>query len=247
MLKTGLIMPAYNARATVVDTIQRIPTGGLAADGYALSLYVVDDGSDDETAAVVREISVAGLEISVLGHQGNRGYGAAQKTGLAASMAAGNQAHVVLHSDGQYAPEELCRLLAPLQSNSADVVIGSKFMNGSVLRQGMPLPRMIGIRLMDTLENLVFGLKAMEFHSGYMAYSTEALALARLPDLTDGFHFDGEMVLAAAKQGLRVVRVPISTNYRKGTSSLNPWPYLAEVAGVVARYRRMGYWFQREG
>ena len=185
--------------------------------------------------------------MTLLTHPQNRGYGAAQKTGLAASAGAGNDGHVILHSDGQYAPEELEVMLEPLRDRRADVVIGSKFKKGRVVSQGMPLPRMLGIRAADCLENRLLGVSGLEFHSGYMAYSAKALAAIPFTTLTDRFHFDGEMVLSAAKAGLKTEFVPISTSYAAGTSSLHPLPYLKELVSTVLKYRCGRYWFQREG
>ena len=183
-------------------------------------------------------IAVTRLVVSLLEHQKNRGYGAAQKTGLQMSLADANDYHVILHADGQYAPEELPDVLAPLLSGSADVVIGSKFLKGHVLRQGMPFFRMVGIRLIDRLENLVYGMKGLEFHSGYMAYSAAALRCVPFLSLTDGFHFDGEMVVVAARAGLRIQRVPISTCYGDSVSSLKVLPYLGEVLRSIVRNAR---------
>jgi len=223
----GIIIPAYNAARTLPDVLQRIPADRLAELGCAARVYVVDDGSTDGTAASETHA------VRVLRHERNRGYGAALKTGLAASCGDGNALHVILHADGQYAPEELPQMLAPLLAGRADVVIGSKFLGGNVLAQGMPLSRMLGIRFFDWLENLRFGTDDLEFHSGYMAYSSAALGKLPFARLTDRFHFDGQMVAAAARLGLRVERVPITTDYSAGTSSLAAGPYVREILGTI--------------
>lgn len=238
-------MPAYDVGATLADTARRVPLDALAKHGVEPTLFVVDDGSHDSTADEASRLAQhARLRVVLLRHDTNRGYGAAQKTGWAASVAAGNSLHVLLHSDGQYAPEELPRMLAPLLDGDAQVVIGSKFLGGAVLRQGMPLSRMLGIRLFDALENRVYGLRGLEYHSGYMAYTTEVLRAVPLGRLTDRFHFDGEMVLSAAHLGFTVTRVPISTRYGGDTSSLAPLPYLADVLRAMRRYRQGRVWFQ---
>lgn len=234
--RLGIILPSFNAADTLVGTIDRIPQGLLSELQCDLRLYVVNDGSTDRTRLVLEQLNAATcLAVSVLDHRRNRGYGAAQKTGLEASLRDGNEYHVILHADGQYAPEELPEVLAPLLDGSTDVVIGSKFARGQVLRQGMPLSRMVGIRLLDRVENLVYGLKGLEFHSGYMAYSSAALRRISFASLTDGFHFDGEMVVTTARAGLRVVRVPISTHYGDSYSSLKVPAYLWEVLWSVVR------------
>ena len=239
---TGIIMPAHNASGTIGSTIARIPVNDLAEQGVLLTLYIVDDGSDDDTAGeALRATERSPVAARLMTHHFNRGYGAAQKTGLNSSLRDGNHCHVILHSDGQYAPEELATVLKPLLAGDADVVIGSKFMKGDVLAQGMPLTRMLGIRWLDWIENLVFNLADLEFHSGYMAYTSEAVNRIGFFRLTDRFHFDGQMVLTAAKAGLRITRVPISTSYTDSSSSLDPWLYLAEIVDTIWSYYRGGF------
>ena len=229
-------MPAFNAARTLEPTLHRIPFAALE-QGWRPRIYVVDDGSTDGTGERARR---AGPQMSVplrvLTHPENRGYGAAQKTGLSASLEDGNAIHLILHSDGQYAPEEMVGLLEPMASGAAHGVIGSRFKKGEVLAQGMPLARMLGIRLLDNLENFIFGLDGMEFHSGYMGYTTALLEAIPFEQLTDRFHFDGQMVLCAAKAGFELTLVPISTSYGPDTSSLAPLSYLLEVAGVLLEY-----------
>ena len=241
----GLIMPAYNAASTILPTIDRIPLAALSAAGLRPTLYVVDDGCSDDTATRIEGLGDdARLPIVLLTHPANRGYGAAQKTGLGRSLADGNLFHVLLHSDGQYAPEELPAMFEPLAGGRADVVIGSKFVGRGRFVREIPLPRLVGILAIDWLENRVFGLRDMEFHSGYMGYSSAALEAVPLDRLRDRFHFDGEMVLSTAHLGFPIERVPISATYGGSVSSLKPLPYLKEVLEVLRTYRRGGFWFQ---
>jgi len=244
----GLIMPAYNAASTILPTIDRIPLAALRGAGLEPTLYVVDDGCTDGTPDRLTELGdEPPLPVVLLTHPANRGYGAAQKTGLRRSLADGNLFHVLLHSDGQYAPEELPLMFEPLASGRAEVVIGSKFVGRGRFVREIPLPRLIGIVAIDWIENRVFGLKDMEFHSGYMGYASPVIEAVPLERLRDRFHFDGEMVLSTAHLGFRIVRVPISATYGGTVSSLKPLPYLKEVLEVLRTYRRGGFWFQQEG
>lgn len=211
----------------------------------AAEILLVDDGSSDGTAAAaLAAAKELGLDLRVLAHPSNRGYGAAQKTGLKAALEAGCRAAVLLHADGQYAPEELASVVSPVLAGAADVCVGSRLLSGRALRQGMPPARYWANRGLTALENLVFGLDFAEYHTGYLAYSAAALRAIKFETLTDRFHFDGEMLLCAGKLGLRTAQVPVSAYYGPGSSSLAPVPYLAEVAGVMLRYLRRGYFFQ---
>ncbi|MEI7530031.1 MAG: glycosyltransferase family 2 protein [Elusimicrobiota bacterium] len=244
MPELAVIIPAFNSEAVLPGTLARLAAVRAALPDTAVLL--VNDGSADGTsAAAILAAGKLGLEFSVLTHTVNRGYGAAQKTGLRAALDLGCRAAVLLHADGQYAPEELPALVRPVLDGSADVAAGSRLLSGRARAEGMPLARYLANRWLTALENAVFGLDFPEYHSGYMAYSAGALRAIKFETLTDKFHFDGEMLLCAGKLGLRVARLPVSAHYGPESSSLSPLPYLAEVASVLLRYLRRGYFFQR--
>jgi len=243
MSELAIIIPAYNSAKSIAPTLERL--AAVLPRLPRAAVLLVDDGSLDGTAAAAAAAGhKLGLDLRVLPHLANRGYGAAQKTGLRAALDSGCRAAVLLHSDGQYAPEELPAITAPLFSGTADVCVGSRLLSGQARRQGMPAERYWANRGLTALENLVFGLNFAEYHTGYLAYSAAALRAIRFETLTDKFHFDGEMLLCAGKLGLRVAQVPVSAYYGPGSSSLAPLPYLAEIAGVLFRYLRRGYFFQ---
>jgi glycosyltransferase involved in cell wall biosynthesis len=240
----AVIVPAYNAAHTLLPTLRRIPLAALPP----IRLFVVNDGSSDATAEVAaRARDELEVPVELLCHSTNRGYGAAQKTGLRATRATSARAHVLIHADGQYAPEELPQVLAPILEGRADVCVGSRILSRRALAQGMPTARFVGNRLISFVENAVFGLDFVEYHSGYMAYSTQALQTIPFEELTDRFHFDGEMLLCAGKLGLPVAEVPVSTHFGEESSSLAPIPYILEITGVLVRFLRGGFPFQRRG
>ena len=234
-------MPAFDAARVLPLTLERL--GRAALPGQVLIL--VDDGSRDQTIPAARQAAAGqGLALDVISHQVNRGYGASQKTGLRRSLELGCRYHILLHADGQYEPSEMPRLLGPLREGRAEVVLGSRIVSGRALAEGMPWLRYAGNRLITGVENAVFGLRFAEYHSGYMAYSSRALRAIAFETLTDRFHFDGEMLMCAGKLGLAVAEVPIATHYGPESSSLAPLPYLREIAGILRRYLRGGYFFQ---
>ncbi len=238
--KTAIVIPAYNAERTVGRTLARIAAAGITPG----AVLVVDDGSRDRTVEVARRAGVEHhLPVEILVHHRNRGYGGAQKTAFRRALERGFAIVMLVHADGQYAPEEYLSLLAPIDRERADMVVGSRVLGGA-LRGGMPPLRWLGNRLISALENLVFGLKFVEYHSGYVAYSAEALERIAFETLSERYHFDGEMLMCAGKLGLRVAEVPVSTHFGPETSSLAVAPYLLEVSEVLLRYARGGYFFQ---
>ncbi len=230
MSHLGIIIPSFNSALTLKKTLQRIPVQKLKTNGISIQIYIVNDGSTDDTLAIASNfINEFPFKISLINHEKNQGYGASQKSGLIESLKMNNDYHVILHSDGQYAPEELPEISEPLLSGKADIVIGSKFLKGKVLEQGMPFFRYLGIKLIDQFENFLFHTKNLEFHSGYMAYSSTFLKELTFSDFTNNFHFDGEMVLTAARKSFKITKVPISTYYDSSISSLRIFPYLIEI------------------
>ena len=217
--KIVVVMPAYNAAKKIVSVFKRIPEEIWKRD---FSVIIVNDGSTDTTNAKITEIkSRWGEKISAIHKSENEGYARAQKDGFAEALRRDAEIVVLLHSDGQYAPEILPQLLRPLEEGWADIVQGSRMLNKrDALKGGMPLYKFLANVGLSALENLVFGLNFAEYHSGYMLYSRKALEAIPFERLSDTFHFDGEMLFVGAKKGLRVKEIAIPTLYGDEVLSL---------------------------
>ncbi len=222
-----VVVPAYQAEATLGGVLRRIPA---ALEG--VEVLVVDDGSDDGTGAVARRHGAR-----VLRNPRNLGYGATQKVGIDHALAHGAGAVAILHADGQYPPESLPELFAALERGEADVVLGSRVLDGGALRRGMPPLKFAANRLLSWLENACYGLEVSEYHTGMLAYSREALARIPFRDVSDSFHFDGEMTMLAGRGGLRLVEVAIPHVYGDERSHLRPVPYVATVVLIAVAVR----------
>jgi glycosyltransferase involved in cell wall biosynthesis len=239
--KIVVVIPAYKAAVTLPSVLQRIPSG---VHDRISNILVVEDGG----AAVPRSTSPELLQqypkLEVIFHEHNRGYGGAQKTGFRRALDLGADVAVLLHADGQYAPEIMERLYTPLVNGAADVVLGSRMKNyRDALKGGMPKYKFVANICLTRLENLVYGLNLSEYHSGYMLYSRKALETIPFEKLSDTFHFDGEMLLVAGKKGLRIADLPIPTHYGDEESHLKPIPYGIEVLRVILKYLRGQYDF----
>src|SRR5512139_658939 len=130
---------AYYAESTLRAVLDRIPR--RLFDEYDTSILVVDDASEDRTFAIGREYQREHPELTItaLRNEFNQGYGGNQKVGYAYAIAEGFDYVALLHGDGQYAPEELPRLVAPLRDGAADAVFGSRMMTAfGALKGGMP-------------------------------------------------------------------------------------------------------------
>ena len=233
-----LIMPAYNAARTVAEVFARIP----AAVGERIHRYVaVDDGSTDDTLAILEGLAGRLPRLDVLRHDRNRGYGAAEKTLLDHALALGADICILVHADGQYPPERIPDLITPLERGDADLVQGSRMLGGGALAGGMPLYKYLANRGLTAIENLAFGLSLAEYHSGCMLYHRRALEAIAYRRFSDSFDFDLEMIVAARVLGLRLAEIAIPTRYAGEVSHLKPVRYGLDVLRVVWRYRRGHY------
>ena len=237
--KLVIAIPAYNAALTVEGVFDRIPEEIVRRTSHFI---VVDDGSTDGTAEVARRLQARFPNLELLQHPANLGYGGAAKTGLSRSVGLGGDLVVWLHADGQYAPEAIPRLLMPLENNRADIVQGSRFKGGHPLHGGMPLYKYVANRVLSMLQNLVFGLRLAEYHSGYMLYRREALqAIPFHAFASRAFTFDQEMIVVSKILGLRIMDLPIPTRYADEKSHLKPIPYGIDVLRLMGRYLRGDY------
>ncbi len=239
MLRHPVIaMPAYNAGATIESVFRRIPAEVLQRVRRSV---VVNDGSTDDTDEALDRLAGEWPGLIRLRHPRNRGYGAAQKTLLDAARREDADAVIVLHADGQYAPERIPALLEPLDDGTAELVQGSRLLGGTALAGGMPRYKYVANRTLTRIENAAFGLSLAEYHSGFMVYSRVLLEAVDYRTLSDSFDFDLEMIAAARTGGYRIREVAIPTRYADEVSHVRSIPYGLRVLRVVCRYLRGHY------
>ncbi len=225
---------AYYAESTLQSVLDRIPA--RVREEYDCEVLVVDDASEDRTFRIGREYRQAHPEVSltVLRNEINQGYGGNQKVGYTYAIERGFDIVVLLHGDGQYAPEELPKLLAPLRDGRADAVLGSRMMTTfGALRGGMPLYKYVGNRVLTALQNKLLRTNLSEFHSGYRAYSVRALRDLRFQLNSNDFHFDTEIIIQLLATGQRIVELPIPTHYGSEICYVNGLRYAKDVLLVT--------------
>ena len=217
-----LFMPAHDEEECIADVVARVPDQVL---GRRVEFFVVDDGSTDATARIARD---AGVE--VIDHGTNRGLGAAVRTGLADGARRGAAAVVFCDADGEYAPEELDRMVAPILAGEADYVIGSRFA-GDIERM---LPhRRIGNLVLTGLLRFVSRTPITDGQSGYRALSGAAASDAQV---AHDFNYAQVLTLDLIAKGYRYAEVPISYRFRETGRSFVRLPrYLRHVVPAVYR------------
>lgn len=210
--KIGIVVVAYNAATTLEKVLDRIPPSFAE---HLCEVLVCDDSSSDSTHLVSLGYQARStLPITVIHHAKNLGYGGNQKSGYRYAIDNGWDIAVLLHGDGQYAPEVMPDIVEPLVSGRAEAVFGSRMMKaGSALSGGMPKYKYLGNRILTHIQNQLSGLELSEWHSGYRAYSLDALRQIDFETNSDQFDFDTEIILQLHNAGCRIVEVPIPTYY----------------------------------
>jgi glycosyltransferase involved in cell wall biosynthesis len=212
--KVIVIMPAYNAAMTLARTVQLIPRDVVD------EVIVVDDHSSDATIEVARR-----LDVSVIWHPHNVGYGGNQRTSYLEALQRGADVVVMLHPDGQYEPELIPALIAPIIAGDADCVLGSRFAEpGAARASGMPRYKIVANRGLTTIENWILKTSFSELHTGYRAYSRSLLMTVPFLRNSNGFVFDSELLMQAVHFGFRIVEVPAATTYSGDVSSIGFGP-----------------------
>jgi 2-polyprenyl-3-methyl-5-hydroxy-6-metoxy-1,4-benzoquinol methylase len=236
-LRIGILVVTYNAASTLQSTLDRIPVDFRERIDEIL---ISDDASHDDTVGTGLGWSEANRSVTttVVRHVSNLGYGGNQKAGYQLAIEKGLDIIVLLHGDGQYAPEALPQMVEPLVNGEADAVFGSRMMvPGSARAGGMPLYKFVGNRILTTVENKLLNSSLTEFHSGYRAYRTAALAELPIQQNTDDFDFDTQIIVQLLDAGKRIVEIPIPTYYGDEICYVDGLKYAKDVLRDVVQYR----------
>jgi len=205
-----VVMPAYNAARTLEKTYRDIPPNVVDR------VILVDDVSRDGTVEVARRL---GLQVVI--HIQNRGYGGNQKTCYIEALREGADIVVMLHPDYQYDSALIPELIAPIQRGEADMMMGSRLLDGGTLAGGMPRWKYVANRFLTIVENLVLDLRLSECHTGFRAYSRQLLETIPFLLNSDDFVFDTEVIAQAAAFGFRIGEIAVPTRYFAEASSVN--------------------------
>ena len=233
-----VFIPAYHAAKTLPDVLKRIPD---SAWEQITAVYIINDGSRDETETVVQKLLTAHPKIHLHSFPENRGYGHAVRQGLSFAQQDRAEYAVCLHADGQYPPEYMAEFVADMARDRIDILQGSRHLAGTARQGGMPLYKLVAGKILVWLENAVFGLNLTDYHSGYVFYSRRALTSIPFERLSPSFDFDLEVIASARTGGLAIAEQAIPTRYADEKSHLNPITYGLRVLRVLLRYQLGAY------
>jgi glycosyltransferase involved in cell wall biosynthesis len=235
--RIGIFVIAYNAVNKLDWTLDRIPNDVW---NKVEEVFLFDDCSTDNTyyAAIGYKHAKNVEKLTVHRNTQNLRYGGNQKAGYQYAIARGFDIVVMLHADGQYAPEYLPQLLEPLEKDEADMVFGSRMAaGGDALGGGMPFYKFVGNKILTWLENQIVGMDLSEFHSSYRIYSCEALKKIPFMLNSNEWHFDTEVLIQCYEAGLRIVERPIPTFYGDEICYVNGMAYAFNCLKTASKYR----------
>jgi glycosyltransferase involved in cell wall biosynthesis len=236
-----IYIPSYNAGGFLARTVSRIPWAALPA-GLEYGVLFVDNHSEDNSWAEIQRLKAGLPNADAILHPRNLGYGGTVKSAFDYCVRKGIGLMVVLHADGQYAPEELPRLIGELLRNTGSALHFGSRLTGSPLKGGMPLYKYLANHVLTAIQNLVLKTRLSEFHSGYRLYRVAMVDRTPWRRASDGFDFDNEIIFLLVRAGLGISESPIPTFYgeeksyvpRLGTPLAilrNTWRYLRAVTG----------------
>jgi len=210
-MKVVVVMPAYNAEATLKKTYAEIPRDIVD------EVILVDDCSRDNTVFEAEKLGIKHL----IKHEKNRGYGANQKSCYDKALDLDADIVIMLHPDYQYTPTLIPAMVHLIADGLYPVVLASRILGKGALKGGMPLYKYIGNRFLTLFENVMINYKLSEYHTGYRAFSREVLEKINYTANSDDFVFDNQMLSQIIYKGFDIGEVSCPTKYFKEASSIN--------------------------
>lgn len=227
--KIIVVLPAYNAAQTLVQTFNEIPKDIVD------EVVLVDDQSTDDTVKVAHELGIK----HIIKHDKNLGYGGNQKSCYNKALELNADIIVMLHPDYQYPPKLIPAFCSLITNDIYKVVIGSRILGNGALKRGMPLYKYISNRLLTFIQNIFLNQKLSEYHTGYRAFSREILENINYTKNSDDFVFDNQFLAQVIAKGYEIGEISCPARYFKEASSINfsrSIKYGLGVIGVSVQY-----------
>ncbi|NLE07328.1 MAG: glycosyltransferase family 2 protein [Parcubacteria group bacterium] len=217
-MKVVVVMPAYNAEATLEKTFRDIPFD------YVDEIILVDDASKDKTVELANKIkdNYKNKPFTIVVHTKNKGYGGNQKKCYDLALNNGADIIIMLHPDYQYDPKLVKYFREFIENGYFDVMLGSRIRGRQeALRGGMPLYKYFANRFLTFIENIVSGRNLSEWHTGMRAYKREVLNNIDYSSFSDDFVFDTQMLFRIVEKGYSIGEIPVPVRYFEDSSSIN--------------------------
>ena len=209
--KIVVVMPAYNAEKTLINTWNEIPFDLVD------EVILVDDCSNDNTVEVAGKLGIQ----HIIRHDFNKGYGGNQKTCYQKALEINADIIVMLHPDYQYTPKLIPSMVYLLASGLFEVAMGSRILGKGALDGGMPCYKYVSNRFLTFTQNLLIGQKLSEYHTGYRAYTANVLRNINFMENDDDFIFDNQVLSQIFMKGYQIAEITCPTKYFPEASSIN--------------------------
>ncbi len=226
----SIVIPAYNEAARIARALDSV-VACIRSRGWFAEVVVVDDGSRDETAPIVREFAINAPEVRLLQNPGNRGKGYSVRNGLLHSFG-----EVVMFTDADLsAPIEEAEGLFAAIREGADIAIGSRWLERARQTIRQPLYRQLFGRCFNAVTRMVMGLPFADTQCGFKAFTRAAAQTVFQLQTIDRWGFDPEILFIALKRGYRIVEVPVSWAHDERTriSYLKDGSHMLQEIAIV--------------
>ena len=209
--KIIVVLPAYNAEATLEATYNEIPFDLVD------EVILCDDASTDNTVQLAKKLGIQ----HIISHEKNKGYGGNQKSLYNKSLELGANIVIMLHPDYQYTPKLIPSMVNIIGEDLYPVVLGSRILGKGALKGGMPIYKYIANRILTFTQNFLVGYKLSEYHTGYRAFSDVVLNKIQFNKNSDDFIFDNQMLSQIIYNGFDIGEITCPTKYFEEASSIN--------------------------
>ena len=228
-----MVVPVFDEEGAAPALAREI---AQAFKGRSFEIVFVDDASRDNTTEIARTLP----QTIVFTHPNNLGYGGNQKTCYRLALENGADIVIMVHPDYQYTPHLIPAMASMIANGLYHCVLGSRILGGQALAGGMPIWKYFANRVLTFTENVMFGAKVSEYHTGYRAFSRELLEQLPLENNSDDFVFDNQMLAQILWLNYTIAEVSCPTKYFEEASSINfrrSMEYGFGCLGTALRFR----------
>ena len=228
-----IIIPCYNEEKSIASVINSIPKAKLKHLGYSHEVLVIDNNSTDKTSALAKKLGARVI------HESKKGKGNAMRTGFS-KISKDTDYIIMLDGDNTYKPEEIPRMIEPLENNFCDVIVGSR-LEGRMRGHAMSFSHRLANWFFTFIVRFFYQANVTDTCTGYFAWKKEAINKLNGHLVSDGFALEAEMITKMAKLGLKIYSVPITFDPRHAQTSSNLSPLMDGIKITWMLLRNIGW------